>query len=405
MSPWTELETQFRALSPELDALRLDVQWGTHGTRLTLAGFGNRRQEEFERLSAAAGKLLRDLLNPDDEKDAELLAITHDAERWYFQLAFRAGRLADATYGWLTNDAGEKTGSLNFASVQAVIAVSATECMRLERVAAGGGSWSDRYFSKRPQPSIFPVGFEPRSVTATTTRARSILPRLGVLAVIAVLVSAVALILYGITFPNWLSRNASDWGLFGDYVGGTLGTVFAMAAFIGVLVTVYLQSEQLDTIKKQANIDELQRLLATLSARIDERMDAPSHALPPRLASAAQRTGSEVTLNFLLSAAGTKAIDTTGKFSGLVLGEIQSDIIKAIEHDVAVLCQELQQLVWCLEEYKEAGGSDSVSTFYERRYAVIVAWIEALMLLSSERVRKYFKPARQIESMREPIRQ
>jgi uncharacterized membrane protein len=305
-------------------------------------------------------------------------------------------------FGFLVNDAGEETGSVNTATVHAVVAASATECIRRERVTADEGSWSARYFSKQPQPPIFPVGFEPRPPTITPTRARSILPPLGLLGVIAILVSATALILYGITFPNWLSPSTSDWGLFGDYVGGTLGTVFAMLAFIGVLVTVYLQSEQLDTIKKQANIEELQRLLATLSGRIDERMDAPSHPLPPRLAFAAQRAGSAVTLNFLISTAGTKAIDATGEFAAPILDEMQSDIIQAIQHDVAVLCHELQQLVWCLEEFKVAGGSGSVATFYERRYAVIVAWIDALELLSSERVRNYFKPERQIEALRPP---
>ena len=34
------------------------------------------------------------------------------------------------------------------------------------------------------------------------------------------------------------SSHPGDWGVFGDYIGGTLGTVFGFAAFIGVLVTI-----------------------------------------------------------------------------------------------------------------------------------------------------------------------
>src|SRR3970040_1434710 len=65
-----------------------------------------------------------------------------------------------------------------------------------------------------------------------------------------------------------LSSANQDWGTFGDFIGGTLGTIFSLLAFFGVLCTVWLQASQLDLAGRQSQLDEIQRVLATVSARL-----------------------------------------------------------------------------------------------------------------------------------------
>jgi len=65
-----------------------------------------------------------------------------------------------------------------------------------------------------------------------------------------------------------LSRETEDWARFGEYIGG----VFGMLAFIGVLVTLNLRREQLDDLRGQFPLSELQRLLASASQSIDSVM-------------------------------------------------------------------------------------------------------------------------------------
>lgn len=72
-----------------------------------------------------------------------------------------------------------------------------------------------------------------------------------------------------------LSRATQDWATFGNYIGGTLGTVFSLLAFFGVLCTVWLQASQLDLASRQAQLDEIQRVLATVSARLDRLLSDP----------------------------------------------------------------------------------------------------------------------------------
>jgi len=66
----------------------------------------------------------------------------------------------------------------------------------------------------------------------------------------------------GISFApgtRGFSRNAEDWAKFGEYLGGTLGGIYGLLAFIGVLITIFEQRRQSDLLRTQINRDELQR--------------------------------------------------------------------------------------------------------------------------------------------------
>lgn len=53
-----------------------------------------------------------------------------------------------------------------------------------------------------------------------------------------------------------LSSDPSDWGAFGSYLGGVIGAVFASLSFVGLLVTVINQKQEL---KDNSKAQELQR--------------------------------------------------------------------------------------------------------------------------------------------------
>lgn len=51
--------------------------------------------------------------------------------------------------------------------------------------------------------------------------------------------------LYFLTFSGGFSVKQSDWGSFGSYVGGTIGSVFASLSFLALIYTVHLQRKEL----------------------------------------------------------------------------------------------------------------------------------------------------------------
>ncbi|HMH29075.1 MAG TPA: hypothetical protein VK580_10845 [Steroidobacteraceae bacterium] len=56
-----------------------------------------------------------------------------------------------------------------------------------------------------------------------------------------------------------LSRNTKDWAEFGEYVGGTLGGIFGVFAFIGVLINLIYQRTQIDDLHNRARVEDEQR--------------------------------------------------------------------------------------------------------------------------------------------------
>ena len=91
---------------------------------------------------------------------------------------------------------------------------------------------------------------------------------------VGTLLATLAVAVYVFTFgPNSgfsLSPTDGAWSNFGSYIGGVLGPVFSFLAFAGVLLTVWLQAQQLDESRAQANLQEIQRVLSSLATRIDE---------------------------------------------------------------------------------------------------------------------------------------
>lgn len=71
------------------------------------------------------------------------------------------------------------------------------------------------------------------------------------LAVIAFLLVVGVLVTYFNNFNGELSKSSADWGSFGDFVGGSLNPLLAFLSFVALLITLVMQSQQLELSRKE----------------------------------------------------------------------------------------------------------------------------------------------------------
>lgn len=92
---------------------------------------------------------------------------------------------------------------------------------------------------------------------------------------------------------NQLSQNPSDWGLFGDFIGGVTNPLLSLFALLSLLLTLNVQSkqlivareqldhqqqsarEQLAQLRLQGKKDDLYRVLQVLEARLERLYREP----------------------------------------------------------------------------------------------------------------------------------
>ena len=173
---------------------------------------------------------------------------------------------------------------------------------------------------------------------------------------------------------HWFELSSSQevWSAYGTFVGGVLGPSFSFLAFIAVVFTVVLQARQLDTLKDQAEFEEVQRVMSGIAARID----------PLLAASVEHDSVIPLPLSTYLAKLGSRALGDPNA------QPMWNDALDIIKRSVAVsatpLDIELNNLSWCLRRYRDIGGSGTVLDYYRFRYGPYVAWLAALDLMTSE---------------------
>lgn len=87
------------------------------------------------------------------------------------------------------------------------------------------------------------------------------LNKLNYLLYIALILLISVLILYFWHFHNGFSTDKSDWGAFGDFVGGTLNPLFALLSLFAILYTIKIQTQELEYTREelQATKEELSK--------------------------------------------------------------------------------------------------------------------------------------------------
>ncbi|WP_051361315.1 hypothetical protein [Desulfuromonas sp. TF] len=78
-----------------------------------------------------------------------------------------------------------------------------------------------------------------------------IVNRLTAIFTVAVLAACIAIGAYVLKFDAGLSSNPEIWGQFGDYIGGVLNPFFALLGLIALLLTIVLQSRELEYTRQE----------------------------------------------------------------------------------------------------------------------------------------------------------
>jgi len=89
--------------------------------------------------------------------------------------------------------------------------------------------------------------------------------------------AGMAIILYIVNFNSRpFSDNPEDWGVFGDFIGGTLNPIFAFFSFVLLLLNLTLQRQQLDKTEEQLelNREELKLTREELKKAADAQIDS-----------------------------------------------------------------------------------------------------------------------------------
>jgi hypothetical protein len=222
--------------------------------------------------------------------------------------------------------------------------------------------------------------------------------KLSSLMIAALILTPVVLVAGGYAFffghisNRSLSGSPEQWGQFGDFFGGTLNPVYALLAFIGVLITIHLQSKQLELAEKRALIEEVQRLIFNVSMEIDSLLKQSLKVTPTEFTDRPH----PFTVSSLISAIGTAVLNEHSNSE-----EIKQKSLHCIELEIGNLVIELQQLVQTIEKYELIGGNEIIVDFYKKRYEVYVCWLHVLgHAKSSARVMEFFKPQELVASLK-----
>jgi len=187
-----------------------------------------------------------------------------------------------------------------------------------------------------------------------------------------------------------LSRDSEQWARFGEYVGG----IFGVAAFVGVLVTIYIQRQQIREQRDQFQLDEMQRLMTGISGTIDAVLAAEPQRMTDRLRAKMRENGSgPMSLYAMLRVAGSAvALPAADPLIQAQYDDLRKRIVSSVSVEAGLVEAELEQLFWCLEEYANAGGNPIIARFYQRRYKELVLMLSVTGLIKSPNLERFFLP-------------
>ena len=135
MPMWSELQTEFRALSGELRGYRLDYQWGAAGTYYRIAGgVPSNATRRFEELSAIAGARLSEL--PNGVAGDVTLRANSARERWYEAVKSDSGAFEFGFVAWQSDEAGNHQGDIYTGQVHGIADASALLALRYSALAS-----------------------------------------------------------------------------------------------------------------------------------------------------------------------------------------------------------------------------------------------------------------------------
>jgi hypothetical protein len=174
------------------------------------------------------------------------------------------------------------------------------------------------------------------------------------------------------------------WGQLGDFVGGTINPLLAFLSLLVLLQTMREQGRQLTQTRRHAILEELQRLISTVSTALDELLRRPVHAASPVLNLGRSQWAVTREAEFQQMAA-KAGIDTKHPISlAEAIVQVQwymmwahdEQRLKSVGYELKEVRDQLQRLDWCLSEFLKNGGAPVIARFYGVQYkttALVVA--------------------------------
>lgn len=205
----------------------------------------------------------------------------------------------------------------------------------------------------------------------------------------------IALLVVGVYFGTFgagftgLSHHSERWGQFGEYVGGSLGAFFGFLAFIGVLVTLRSQ-------RAQADLDEIQRLIAKTSDRIDQILHSQPLQMDTLRIDRGERTTTFDDFRSLAAIALVEGLIPEAEKKASRIEEGQ----RYLRYEWTRLHMEFSLLTNLLIKYAESGGSKTVSSAYQSQHQLTVAYMRAVGFWLPPEVQQYFHGPATMEDIR-----
>ncbi|WP_445355703.1 hypothetical protein ACJJI5_05045 [Microbulbifer sp. EKSA008] len=85
----------------------------------------------------------------------------------------------------------------------------------------------------------------------TSPKWRSLIRDFKRLIAVSLIIAICAGVMYASKFNGGLSADSGVWGAFGDFMGGVLNPIFAFMGLIALLLTISMQSEELNNSTKE----------------------------------------------------------------------------------------------------------------------------------------------------------
>lgn len=183
--------------------------------------------------------------------------------------------------------------------------------------------------------------------------------------------------IYFVNFHGPLESQQSQWGVFGDYLGGILNPILSFLAFLGLLWTISLNYDELRRTSEYLKKEEIQqqkqdiyRLIETIYSELKEVLDqkcvSGGYVDKPTYSS----------IKILL---GDKNIDN----------KTLNDFVKNNNNDFLTLHDLFHQLKFYLQQYDNLTHDNFASAYYKRYFISIILNLYNLEVIPVE-LKEYF---------------
>lgn len=199
-----------------------------------------------------------------------------------------------------------------------------------------------------------------------------------------------------------LAHNDQAWANFGSFIGGTIGPILSLFAFLGVLLTIFIQKQQFDLAKEQFEITK-KTLNEDLELTKSQYEQAKAQQLLSDLLGIISNTCNDIYFLFHdedKSPANFQSLFKLSLFMGCM--DKNSDEYKKIKSDssfeIKLMRQRISFLCHTFNLYKNKNGDDTIITMYRDYIGVEVIKFLSANEIGDDEFMKYF-PVHTINEM------